>query len=164
MSKLLKRGMVSGTNIARIIALAIIAIIVVIYFATRPPPAQPDIKITGSFSFDLETDNVNPTVKTIRIESVNGFSGSVTISRGSLVWPSGYTGPTRVDITISPQTVNVPSGGYASVTISFLAPSTVWDTYLQASGWPTFTFDLIVTGGGITRTQTFSIRVANMVT
>jgi len=115
----------------------------------------------GFSGFDLETGA--PMVKELRITSVSGFSDSVTLSLGTLTWPSGHTGPTTITHQFSSTTVTVPSNTYVAVTLTWTADPATWDAWEASSGQsPSFTVTLTVTGGGQTKTVDATIRVVNM--
>jgi Peptidase_C39 like family len=86
------------------------------------------------------------TTYTVTVNSVNGFSGSVSLFALNL--------PGNVVLSgtgFSPQTVNVPSGGSASSTFTYVSNTTV----------PTGTFTVTMQGqgGGLTRSTTVSLTV-----
>jgi hypothetical protein len=99
--------------------------------------------------------------KELRVTSVSGFTSTVTLSLGTLGWPSGYTGPTTITTQFSSTTVTVPANSYVAVTLSWTATPTTWDTYLGQGNAPSFTVTLTVTGGGITKTADATVRVVN---
>lgn len=156
------KSSLSGTNVARIVFVVFIVAVVALYMNALPKPPPADFSITGFAGFDLETGD--PTVKEIRINSVSGFSGTVTVSLGTMTWASDYTGPTEIDVEVSSNTVTVPSGSYGTVTISWTASPSTWDAWMEAEGEsPSFDVELTATDGGNTHTASASVRVVDFV-
>jgi hypothetical protein len=159
------KSSLSGTNVARTVFVVFIVAVVALYMNALPKPPPADFSITGYSSFDLETGD--PVVKEVRITSVSGFTGTVTVSLGTPTWVntpiSGQPDISEITYTLSATTVTVPSGSYATMTITLTASPSTWDTFLNAGNAPSFTLELTATGGGNTHTATATIRIVSYV-
>jgi hypothetical protein len=160
------KSSLSGTNVARIVFVVFVVAMVALYMNALPKPPPADFNVTGFSGFDMETATVSPSsVQSLRVNSVGGFTGPVTLSLGTITFASGYTGPTTVTITLSATTVTVPSSGYGSADITYWVNAAVWDSYLEESNSaPSWSLTLTATGGGITHDYTItSGRITNMI-
>jgi hypothetical protein len=160
------KSSLSGANVARIVVVVFFVVVCLVYFYPMlSPAAAPDFAVTGFSGTDIETISQSPSyVQPLMVTSKNGFSGTVTLSLGTMTFASGYTGPSASQMTIrlSSTTVTVASGGSTSVSITYWANSAIWDTYATPNS-PGYTLTLTATSGSITHTYTATGgRIVNM--
>jgi hypothetical protein len=160
------KSSLSGTNVARIVFVVFVVVIALVYFypMIMPKQAAADFTVTGFSGFDVETISTSPSfTQNLRVNSANGFSGTVTLSLGTITFAT--TGLPSLTYQLSTTTVTVPSGGYATVDIVWWANSATWDSYLSATvSSPSWSLTLTATGGGMTHTYTATGgRIVNLI-
>jgi hypothetical protein len=155
------KSSLSGTNIARTVFVVILIAVIALYWNALPKPPAADFSVTGFLGADVRVSDTSPSlVQSLRVTSIGGFTGTVTLSMGTIVWPSsgytGPTGPTAVTITFSSTTVTVPSGSYVSVNVTYWASTAMWSSYFSTTGaaFPTWSLTLSATSGTTTHTYT----------
>jgi len=111
------------------------------YSLTVSAPGTGDFSISASPS-SLSMSRNGATTTTITITSLNGFSGTITLSTGTL--PSG------VRATFNPAGVTVASGGTGTSTLTFTG---------SGAGTGTFTITITGTSGSLIHSTTVSLHI-----